>query len=81
MQQKTCHSAAPCYTESALAFTQADLDAIRAAIAKGERMVMFSDRSVTYRSMMELLEAEQRISAALSTRPKQTLVVQSGKGF
>lgn len=64
-----------------MGFVQADLDAIRAAIAKGERVVIFSDRSVTYRSMTELLEAEQRIAAALSTRPKQTYVVQGGKGF
>lgn len=64
-----------------MGFVQADLDAIRAAIAKGERMVMFSDRSVTYRSMAELLEAEARIAAALTTRARQTLAVQSGKGF
>ncbi len=64
-----------------MGFVQADLDAIRAAIAKGERMVTFADRSVTYRSMDELLQAEQRIAAALSARPKQTLAVQCGKGF
>lgn len=64
-----------------MAFVQADLDAVRAAIAKGERVVVFSDRSVTYRSMEELLQAEQRIAAALSTRVRQTLAVQCGKGF
>lgn len=66
-----------------MGYAQADLDAIRAAIAKGERMVMFADRSVTYRSIDELLQAEARIAAALSisTRPRQALGVQSGKGF
>lgn len=66
-----------------MAFSQTDLDAIRAAIAKGERTVVFADRQVTYRSMDELFEAEARISQALNAgtaRAKQTLVVAS-KGF
>ena len=65
-----------------MAYTQADLDAIRTAIATGERTVTFSDRMVSYRSMDELLLAEARIAAALniSTRPKQTLIF-AGKGF
>ncbi len=64
-----------------VAFSQTDLDAIRAAIAKGEKMVQFADRSVTYRSMDELFQAEARIAQALRTsRAKQTLVV-SSKGF
>jgi hypothetical protein len=69
-------------------YTDADLTAVRRAIAKGERSVQFADRAVTYRSMEELLAAEARISgsleAAASTtltrRPKQTLLV-STKGF
>lgn len=68
-----------------MAYTQADLDAVRSAIAKGERSVDFSDRSVTYRSMDELLRAEERIANALAeasseTRKKQTFGVAS-KGF
>ena len=64
-----------------MAFTQADLDAVRSAIARGERSVQFADRSVTYRSMDELLRAEERISNALTTeRSKQTFGVAS-KGF
>ena len=54
-------------------YTQAQLDAIRAAIARGERTVQFSDRAVTYRSMEELLAAEQRIASDLASRPKQSL--------
>lgn len=59
-----------------VAFTQADLDAIQAAIAKGERSVQYADRSVTFRSMDELLQAEARIARALSTgRAKQSIGV------
>lgn len=56
-----------------MAYTQAQLDAIRATIARGELRVDYADRSVTYRSIEELLQAEQRIAAALNTtgRPKQ----------
>ena len=67
-----------------MAYTEADLTAVRAAIAKGERAVQFADRSVTYRSMDELFQAEERIAGALATatatRPKQAFAVAS-KGF
>lgn len=69
-----------------MAFTDADLQAIRTAIARGERSVQFADRSVTYRSMEELLQAESRISKALESvtvaprRSKQSRLVAS-KGF
>ena len=64
-------------------YTDADLEAVRRAIAKGERSVQFENRSVTYRSMDELFQAEERISSALATtnqRPKQFYAVAS-KGF
>lgn len=62
-------------------FTPEQLAAIRTAIARGERVVQFADRSVTYRSMEELLAAEARIEEALRTaRPRQFLGV-SRKGF
>lgn len=63
-----------------MAFTTADLEAVQRAIAKGEKTVQFSDRSVTYRSMEELLKAEERITAALAGRNKQTLAYAT-KGF
>ncbi len=64
-----------------MAYSQTDLDAVREAITKGERSVQFADRSVTYRSMDELLRAEERIAGALATeRSKQTFGVTS-KGF
>ena len=54
----------------------------RSAIAKGERSVQFADRSVTYRSIDELMQAEARIANALASgsRAKQSLGV-SSKGF
>lgn len=69
-----------------MAFTAADLQAIRTAIARGERSVQFADRSVTYRSMEELLQAESRICRALESVPatvrrsKQSRLVAT-KGF
>lgn len=66
-----------------MAFTQADLDAVRAAIAKGEQTVAFADRSVTYRSMKDLFDAEARINQALNAgtaRAKQSLTI-TCKGF
>lgn len=66
-----------------MAFSQADLDAIRTAIARGERVVQFADRSVTYRSMTELLEAEARIARAIESetpKSKQSIGV-SCKGL
>lgn len=70
-----------------MGYTLADLDAIRAAKAKGERMVTFADRSVTYRSIDELTQAENdiinelRAAGVLSPRPRQASMVQGGKGF
>jgi hypothetical protein len=61
-------------------FTTDDLAAIDAAIKKGERSVQFSDRSVTYRSMDELIAARKLIAAEAAGRPKQTLAY-ARKGF
>jgi len=64
-----------------VAYTSADLDAVRVAILKGERTVQYADRSVTYRSIDELQAVEQRILRELTrTRPKQSFGVAS-KGF
>ena len=49
-----------------MAWTQAQLDAIEAAIASGELPVRFGDRTVTYRSMEELLQARSLIKEALA---------------
>lgn len=55
-----------------MAFTQADLDAVNAALASGELSVRASDgKQVTYRSVDELLRAKRVIEAeiAIATSP------------
>ena len=64
-----------------MAFTDSDLAAIRAAIAKGELMVQFADRSVRYRDIGELKEAEQHILRAQQTPRSKQISVTSSKGL
>jgi hypothetical protein len=65
-----------------MAFTQADLDVIEAALASGETSVQFSDRLVVYRSITDLLKARAAITAALGSGggPRHALGV-ANKGF
>lgn len=49
-----------------MAFTQSDLDAIDRAIASGELSFTHNGRSVTYRSMSDLLKARDRIANEIS---------------
>lgn len=61
-----------------MAWTQADQDAVREAIASGELVVQHSDgRRITYRSIHELKEADALIDAYLhpSTVPKQRRIL------
>lgn len=56
-----------------MAFTSADLAAIDAAIASGELTVTHDGRTVTYRSMSDLLKARQTILTDLAgTRTGRT---------
>lgn len=48
-----------------MAFSGADLDSINAAIASGELTVSVQGRSVTYRSIDDLLKAKQAIEDGL----------------
>lgn len=48
-----------------MAFSSDDLDAINRAIARGERRVTFSDRTVEYRDIDELLKARDAIQTEL----------------
>lgn len=48
-----------------MAFTQADLNAVDAAIATGEMTVEVDGRRVTYRSVAELERAKQIIQGSL----------------
>jgi hypothetical protein len=59
-----------------MAFTQAQLDALKAAYATGVRSVTFGDRTTTYASMDEMAKAIARIETeiartATTPRPRQ----------
>lgn len=61
-------------------FTEADLLAVRGAIATGARTVEFRDRRVTYHSISELMQVEAHIQNSLNAsagtgRPKQTVII------
>ena len=55
-----------------MAWTQSDLDAIDKAIASGEVTVHFGDRSVTYRSLDELLKIRALIKDDLQSQAETT---------
>ncbi len=48
-----------------MAYTQSDLDALEAALAKGERRVTFGDKTVEYRSVEELQAAIRAVKRDL----------------
>jgi hypothetical protein len=58
-----------------MAWTQANIDALKSAIARGEKVVLFSDRSVTYRSLDEMLRALALMEQSIASpaRPRQAL--------
>jgi hypothetical protein len=65
-----------------MAFTQADLDALDAAIASGELSVGYGDRRVTYRSLDELLRAREIMARALGlTTAAPRRVLSHSKGL
>ena len=47
-------------------YTQADLDAINAAIATGAQTITFNNRSVTYHSLKDLLTLRAEIVRSLN---------------
>lgn len=49
-----------------MAFTKDDLDAINEAIASGELTVVVDGKTLTYRSVAELLAAKRHICAELA---------------
>jgi hypothetical protein len=49
-----------------MAHTQADLDAVKAAIASGEQSVEVAGRKVVYRSIEDLRKARDDITAELA---------------
>ena len=48
-----------------MAYTQSDLDALQAALAKGEKRVSFGDKTVEYRSIEELQAAIRAVKRDL----------------
>lgn len=68
-----------------MAFTQADLDNIRSCIASGVMRTRFADgREVTYQTLDAMMNAEQRIAAAVAAssptarRRRRTPIYRSG---
>jgi hypothetical protein len=69
-----------------MAYTQADLDRIDRAIARGELEVRYGDRLVRFRSFDELRAAKREIQRGLDAansvrpRPRASLLRHGGKG-
>ena len=68
-----------------MAYTSSQLDALRQALATGERRVTFGDKTVEYRSVEELQAAIREVEAALAKENATPLVrqirVTTSKGF
>ncbi|MBU9576442.1 phage head-tail joining protein [Burkholderia multivorans] len=67
-----------------MAFTQDDVVRIERALAKGERIVRFADRTVEYRTVQELIQARDRMLLELvKAGPRRARLVRlfhTGKG-
>lgn len=70
--------------------TQSDIDALNSAIAAGERMVRYRDRTVEYPTISELIAARndlrtelaaQEQAASSTPRPRITYLTQIGRGY
>lgn len=73
-----------------MAYTEDQLTALEAALAKGEKRVTFGDKTVEYRSVEELKEAIRAVERGLSAQAANTglippaprqIRVTTGKGF
>lgn len=72
-----------------MAYTQADLESLQAALAKGEKRVSFGDKTVEYRSVDELQAAirevkrdifEQAVATGLWPGAPRQIRVTTSKG-
>jgi hypothetical protein len=67
-----------------MSFTQKHLDAVEAAIARGEKTVRYADRTVEYRTVDELLKAREEIRTSLinaaGPRSRVVRLYHGGKG-
>lgn len=68
-----------------MAYTQKHLDAVEQAIARGEKVVRYTDRTVEYRTVDELIKARDLIRTSLvnAAGPRSRVVRLShgGKGL
>ena len=68
-----------------MSFTKKHLDAVEAAIARGEKTVRYADRTVEYRSVDELLQARDQIRTSLTNaagaRSRVIRLHHGGKGL
>jgi len=68
-----------------MSYTTNQLDALKRALATGERRVSFGDKTVEYRSVEELQEAIRTVEAELArsagTPAKRQIRVTTSKGF
>ena len=68
-----------------MSFTQKHLDAVEAAIARGEKTLSYTDRTVEYRTVDELLKARDQIRSSLvaATGPRSRVIrlYHAGKGL
>ena len=55
-----------------MAYTQEQLSALEAALAKGEKRVTFGDKTVEFRSVEELKEAIRAVERGLAEQAAQT---------
>jgi len=67
-----------------MAFTSKHLEAIEGAIARGEKVVRYGDRTVEYRDVDDLLKARDEIRTSLvNAGPPRSRVIRlyhAGKG-
>jgi hypothetical protein len=73
-----------------MAYTEVQLQALEAAVAKGEKRVSFGDKTVEYRSVEELKDAirevkrgllEQAAASGLWPGAPRQIRITTGKGF
>ena len=68
-----------------MSFTQKHLDAVEAAIARGEKVVRYTDRTIEYRTVDELLKAREEIRTSLLSaagpRSRVVRLFHGGKGI
>ena len=68
-----------------MSYTTTQLDALKRALATGERRVGFGDKTVEYRSVEELQAAIRTVEAEIARNagasPKRQIRVTTAKGF